>query len=312
MRLHFDSSTVTPTQRTSAWCQVFSQRLYPVDVEVDSREVFRGSLGSVRLGQLEIVDVRRAAVRQSRSKPNARQLHDDVFISLLLEGTAHLQRKGGDLTQMPGDIVVWDARPTSWVTHSGTHSLVVKVPRRFVDSCSLWSRHLIPHALDRNSPVAALAGRMLHGVAQLGDLSEESPAAKRLAGSLLDVIVAGLEITLAEGKGLDKRRCTLLRAKEYMTGRLDDSELDAEAVANALGMSIRTLNRLFAAEGTTTMRWLWQERLQTSYRIILEGQAGKLSEVALACGFMNFSHFSHAFRRAFGMPPSMAAGRTEQ
>lgn len=311
MRTHIHTSSIPQADRMAAWCETFSRKLFPIDVESDSKETFSASLGSTKLGDVEIFDVQRAAVQCSRGKPQRqRAVPDDVFISLLLHGGADLQQDGRHVAQMPGDIVVWDhAKQTNWSTNSTIHSLLIKVPRQLLQANRLFSGHLMPQVLSRNSPVARLAGRMVEGAAQLGEMPEGSSAAHRLSASLLDVIVAGLEVSLADGKELDKRRCSLLRAKDYMRCRLDNHELNAEAVAGAVGMSSRTLNRLFATEGTTTMRWLWQERLQASYRLIREGRSRPVTEIAVACGFVNLSHFSHAFRRAFGIAPSTVAQR---
>jgi len=96
----------------------------------------------------------------------------------------------------------------------------------------------------------------------------------------------------------------LLRAKDYLLSHLDDPEITVDAVANALHVSSRTLNRLFAAEGQTAMRWLWQQRLERSREMLAERKSPRVAEVALACGFTSFSHFSSAFRRAYSASPS--------
>ncbi|WP_425220189.1 helix-turn-helix domain-containing protein [Ralstonia solanacearum] len=52
------------------------------------------------------------------------------------------------------------------------------------------------------------------------------------------------------------------------------------------------------------MRWLWQQRLLAGYQALAAGRGYRVSEVALMCGFTHFSHFSRAFRQAFGMLPT--------
>jgi AraC-like DNA-binding protein len=48
---------------------------------------------------------------------------------------------------------------------------------------------------------------------------------------------------------------------------------------------------------------IWQERLQASREAIERGRVSSVSQAALDFGFSDFSHFSHAFRKAFGISP---------
>jgi AraC-like DNA-binding protein len=68
-------------------------------------------------------------------------------------------------------------------------------------------------------------------------------------------------------------------------------------------MAPRTLNRLFAGEGATPIRWLWQQRLAASFTALVEGRVGQVTDAALSFGFSDLSHFSRAFKAQFGHSP---------
>ena len=70
-------------------------------------------------------------------------------------------------------------------------------------------------------------------------------------------------------------------------------------------MAPRTLYRLFAAEGTTPIRWLWQQRLAASFKALTEGKVTQVTDAALSHGFSDVSHFSRTFRATFGQSPRM-------
>jgi AraC family transcriptional regulator len=75
-------------------------------------------------------------------------------------------------------------------------------------------------------------------------------------------------------------------------------------VARAVHASPWHLCRLFRSEtGMTMQRFLHRLRVREALAR-LAGGAGDLTEVALSCGFYDHSHFTHAFRREFGVPPS--------
>jgi len=75
-------------------------------------------------------------------------------------------------------------------------------------------------------------------------------------------------------------------------------------LANAAGVSPRQLNRLFHDRlGRSTMGYYRDLRLETA-RALLRNAPLSLTEIALATGFANSSHFSTVYAQAYGEPPS--------
>jgi AraC family transcriptional regulator, exoenzyme S synthesis regulatory protein ExsA len=70
------------------------------------------------------------------------------------------------------------------------------------------------------------------------------------------------------------------------------------------GRSLATFKRDFEKIfKTSPSRWLIQRRLQEAYYLIKE-QGKRPSEIYFDLGFEDFSHFSYAFRRAYGAAPT--------
>ncbi|WP_273212346.1 helix-turn-helix domain-containing protein [Runella zeae] len=70
------------------------------------------------------------------------------------------------------------------------------------------------------------------------------------------------------------------------------------------GRSLATFKRDFMEEfGISPGRWLTQRRLQEAYRI-LKHTGKTASEIYIDMGFEDLSHFSHAFKRKYGVAPS--------
>ncbi len=88
------------------------------------------------------------------------------------------------------------------------------------------------------------------------------------------------------------------------------SPISLKDIAGASGCSEWHLARSFAAiTGTTIHRHLTTIRLRMGLERVLGSTEG-MTQIAAACGFADHSHFTSAFRREYGMPPSQARGLT--
>jgi AraC-like DNA-binding protein len=82
-----------------------------------------------------------------------------------------------------------------------------------------------------------------------------------------------------------------------------------ERFAYLTGRSLSAFKRDFEKIFHTTPRhWLVQKRLEEAYHLI-DKNGKKPSEIYLDLGFENFSHFSFAFKKLFGHPPTQLIGR---
>ena len=88
------------------------------------------------------------------------------------------------------------------------------------------------------------------------------------------------------------------------------STLTIEAVANAAGCSVRSLQLAFRRfRGTTPMAALQRIRLEAARAEILRvDRALPLARIAAEHGFSNASRFARLFRRTYGAYPSEALG----
>lgn len=304
----FDTSEIAINDREAYWHDVIC-RLYCVAdaaISPDIAKPFNATVVQRPMAAIDVGEVIAPALAYSRRTDNVRRSPSDDFLaSLLLEGEAHLEQGGRRTVQRVGDIVLYDtARPFEYVFPTDYRLILLKVPRKHLLSRLPDAERLTAIALDGRSPMGSLAASLIRSTAGLENALEHVAAAK-VSASTLDIFAAAVETELRGQKGLDNRHNDILgRAKDYMLANLSDSELDVEEVANAIGVSSRTLNRIFAAHGTTASRYLWQQRLEASHASLNEGRAQHVAEVAVACGFSDFSHFSRVFKRTYGVAPN--------
>ena len=92
-------------------------------------------------------------------------------------------------------------------------------------------------------------------------------------------------------------------AKSYLATRMSE-RVTLDDVARAVHASPFHLARIFQQQtGVPVHRYLTQLRLRASLERLAE-DGGDITGIALALGFSSHSHFTDAFRREFGHPPS--------
>ena len=80
-------------------------------------------------------------------------------------------------------------------------------------------------------------------------------------------------------------------------------DLTLDEFATYTGRSLATFKRDFAkVSDLSPEKWLIKKRLDKAYELLSSGNT-KPSDVYVAVGFKNRSHFSSAFKRQFGVPP---------
>ncbi|MGB6118939.1 MAG: GlxA family transcriptional regulator [Mesorhizobium sp.] len=95
----------------------------------------------------------------------------------------------------------------------------------------------------------------------------------------------------------------LKRVVELMADRLDDP-LSAIQLANAAGLSVRQVERLFLRHlNMTPGRYYMRLRLERA-RELLRQTNMPILDVAIATGFTSHSYFAQSYRLQFGRPPS--------
>ena len=92
-------------------------------------------------------------------------------------------------------------------------------------------------------------------------------------------------------------------AKTYLAARMSE-RVTLDDVARAVHLSPFHLARIFQQQtGVPVHRYLTQLRLRASLERLAEGDSD-ITAIALELGFSSHSHFTDAFRREFGRPPS--------
>ena len=122
------------------------------------------------------------------------------------------------------------------------------------------------------------------------------------AGALAALLRPALALEQARPEG---QHPVFDKALALIDRHIQSAQLRPEWVAAELGVSLRSLYRLFARQGLVVAQYIRNRRLDLCAQA-LRSAAGqeKLAGIGLDWGFADHSHFSTAFKQRFGMSPS--------
>jgi AraC-like DNA-binding protein len=262
------------------------------------------SFGSLTVSMLSSVAAE-GKIQVLRSPTEIRSDPRDHFMLLMVyRGAVGFEQNGRAVQLGHGEMLVYDqARPFAIELGGENDQIIVSIPRPLLMSRLPEAERFTARPIRAGSQLGMLTGGMIRQLAAF-DRELDDEVAGRLASSALDLLAATLQAEQTDGgerAGYHDQR--LSRVKRYVAARLDDCEMTIDSIAAAQNLAPRTLHRLFAAEGTTPIRWLWQQRLSASYKALAEGRIRNVTDAALSFGFTDLSHFSRAFKKVYGHPP---------
>lgn len=271
-----------------------------------SNGAFQASIARSRLGALDLADtcVPEKGITMTRGAAEIGQDGRDHFMMFLVKGGRVDFRQGErSVTAKRGDLLVYDQSTPFSMTFEYHQAMLVNVPRTLLSTRLVGVEQVWGTAVSGASPLGGLLAGM---VQRLGAFEQDTAKSviDRVVGATLDILASALEEDPANQRSQSPDCHRLLpKVERYMLDRLQDPNLNLASIASALNMAPRTLSRVFAAKGTTPIRWLWKQRLAASYRALEERQFANVTDAALHFGFSDMSHFSRSFKQEFGVLP---------
>lgn len=268
-----------------------------------SRRGFAGTIEIASCGEGEMTALSSDAVRYRRTEQHIRRSGTDAFfISAMLEGGGHFRQNDRTVEHAPGTILIYDsARPYAYDYPGAYRTMLLRVPRPMMAARMLGLRDLGGTVLSPERPQAALIRGLMGNLMETAR-GEDLPA--HFIAPALDLITGAFGLGRGDGRVMAAGRDeTLNRIKRFMIAHMGNEELSGADICAAQNVSLRSLGRLFAAEGTTPMAWLRDSRLAEAHAMLSEGRARSVTEAAYRCGFRDLSYFGRAFKKAYGRTP---------
>lgn len=298
----FATDSVAPPERLHFWNRVSSETFSGLVVDSPS-DNFSANMSRWHLGDLTMIRPISQQARVQRWKDGASDRPDRIIFHLQNRGhslNAQWQREAelstGDLTLCyAGDAYHTDLSDRN-------EMLVVEMSRAALASRLPNLEDHLCRTISGTAPGTRLVHDFLLSLWQQGDQSDADPDWQEgIANVFLDLLafaVKGASSAVVSPKGTKYRIVALIEA------RLADPELKTGMIATELGVSLRTVQNVFAALGTTPSAFILDCRLKKAAENLALHRSDSITDIAFNVGFNDSAYFTRCFRHKFGTTPS--------
>lgn len=270
---------------------------------------FSAKVDAFQLGGLVITAASLGAQRYVRSATQARRDGMDHFVlNLYRAGGWRARTEQGEFEGVAGHVSVLDLSRDLISDEPRSDLVTLFIPRSLLEERLPDLGAL--HGRAPSGPYAALLGEYIDLLARklpMLPAGEEQSLCRATCEMLVACIQPSLAAAEAARPGLEL--ILLRRAKRFIDTHLKSPQLNADAICSALGVSRRTLYRLFEPEGGV-QHHIHASRLERIRSALFDpNETRRISEIAEEFGFVRSDHFARAFKLQFGCSASaMRAG----
>ena len=301
----FSTGAIPLAERRQAWREVMTRLRLPLGERPES-DPFEGEVSCI-VSPLGMDLAVMSASPQAISGRNPNQ-PAAVWLVVLLDGEATFFDGETTATLQVGDIVYGPTGMNAALRLTTSFRLLfISAPRVALDHRLVAPLSLRVGRISGDRGLGHIFSGLLRATADtLGDMRSEQLRPIELA--FTEFLVANLA---AEGSPASRggpsaaRAAHLHRVCQTIETLLAEPDLTLERVANADGISARSLQKLFAAAGQNFSTYLRQRRLERCRLDLTSPMFASLSisDICFRWGFNGSAHFSRAFKDQYGVSP---------
>jgi AraC family transcriptional activator of tynA and feaB len=256
------------------------------------------------------MELGRSAYRSERTHRDARFAGADYYYAVFQVARRSVLTQNDEVVQLAvGDVALFDAARPAACFANNAEWLGLQLPRQslvshlgFEPKGGLYGRC--------GTPPARLLYDLVRNACN-ADVSASSAADSYMQLAVYDLL--GALFAPSDPWPVSRHADKLFaRIRGVVKDGFADPDFGPGEVAAEAGISLRYLQKLFTARGSTCSEFIYSLRLDHAARLLhrrtLLGTGQPLSEIAYACGFRDYTHFARKFRHRFGESPGARRG----
>lgn len=296
-------------QRVDYWNDVICQAVLDVHMNLPKQDdsLFFGSIHSLNQAGARFVSFRSSSHDVTRTSTQVDRTDNGyLMVSLQCRGRSRLTQCRQDVVLEPGDVGIIDSGlPFDLFFPETVDRRIVMMPKRLlasrIRSIDNWTG---PIRIKSDFVLSPIVAQLIQILTER-ELPLADAYAHRMLESIADYLADSISSEQVALTGDDSSRRTYDLLIQYVAQHVTSPDLSAMSAAIAVGVSLRTLHRLFKRFGQTTFeQFVIGKRLVLARQSLMTGVTTSVSEAAFSSGFNDLSHFTRRFFAAFGVNPS--------
>lgn len=300
------SAHLPPPRQLPGFQEVFDRTHFHWGLSEGGSEQYEAKVRRRAIDDFVFTDIICDPVTGYRTMEEVKRGTEDYFCLLYFEDGQCLLRQGRNESVVRSEtIAVWDStRPAMFRNTEQLHQLSILIPHHMGKTIVPGIEDMCGLTVDGSAGLGAILLSHLRQIHRTVDTVDPRDRAAVLRATV-ELVAAAFRPNSDTLGGTNFRRALLGRVQDHIVGHLGDPGLSAAGIAAAFRFSPRYLHRLFEESGVTVGTWIRERRLLAARSDLASRSMASYSitEIAMRRGFADASHFSHAFRDAYGLSP---------
>jgi len=308
----FSTDLVPIADRLDAWLYNARQICGDCRFQFPRRQTFHGSIERSSVAGLELTRFSSTPVSFAKFPVEAaNSAGRSCIVITQLEGVRGYSQEGATAVLKPGDSTLIDSgRPWSSDCAGECSRLYLRVPRWLIENrLRLTDFPVLPH-ISGASGIGVTLFRLATSLYQEAPVLTLEDGASAI-DAYLEILCACVGHRERPGEETSHSAELLSRVEQFIENHLAEPRLGPSEIANALGISVRHLHRLFLQKESTVAEYIRERRLERCQTELCDPRFSdhNITEIAFFWGFSDSAHFSRCFKRRFGVSPRLFRSR---
>ncbi|MFG2042999.1 helix-turn-helix domain-containing protein [Dactylosporangium sp. NPDC048998] len=303
------TSDLPVEHRFEAWSEMAIKAHVPVALDTSQRDDFLASIDVIDLGPMTLTRTSHPPIQARRTTTMIRSNDPEIMmLTYVNRGLMTVDSNGRVAALGPGFLTVVDtSRPTMTLNNVDSSDITLQFPRSLLGLRRSQLDALLAVPVAAAEGIGGLIAYILLDLCRNAG-NYDAPLVARLTTTVTDLL-AGLVRTASGSRrpvppsGRDRIRH--MRIYAYIERHLTDPALTPNAIAEAHGLSVRQLDRIFQVDGASPSGWIRRQRLDRCRADLVDPAQSwqAIADVGARWGFPDPAGFNRAFRREYAMPP---------
>ncbi|MBT1881911.1 helix-turn-helix domain-containing protein [Enterobacter mori] len=306
--INWSSSDIVQEERFSEFVSLLTKSLISVTTVVNDHSQFWCDMAAIKTGQFSVTDINGSAKHSQRSAKDLARSSTDAY-HLVYAGISWLfvNRYGQEIKAPAGSVLLLDTQKIySSYLPDGFLNRTLTLPREWLLTWVPNPEKIIEMNLCEASGWGKVIAACIDQISPryLNDIDFNSSLILDQLGSMLSFLYKDVVCKNIHSARFSNDR-NYQRIIDSIHHRHMNLLLNAADIAKDVGISIRTLHRVMAGNGTSFGQELINFRAHTALRMLKAKKYDELpiSDIAKRAGFVDLSHFSRVCKNYFGESP---------